>query len=522
METIETKDPLEGVAGDVAALLKDKEKLLRKKPFTRGGYIRRAQKKRDVSVGGYVTAQLSGLRRRIVTQDDFMSELDPYMHDVLFDENIPSICVKTVENGTYDIKFAKMAFPFQRIIMEKQTLHMACMPMKFTLSDQKPTESVQSDFVTFKHYWDLRNQDGMKVKMVATAKSYGEAGLLYYMDRHGHIKSRLISYEDGYVICSHNDNNGDRILEVVYYIDDDGEECIDCWDDTYFYRITDDGSGNPKIDREAHGFSENPLITKRTKVAWDNGQTEIECYERTANIDCVIDNKWGWGLLYVKGRIDPNGKKIAGNIVLNDTSVDPSKSDAKFLEPPSSKNINDKLEYRFKQIQIATGTTFILPSDIHTSSDTSGIAVQMTQSLDIQTAKNGIVEWQNVADKMVRLFKEGLAMELVNKDTNDPDYKPDAVTEFPKVKINASFDIWKPFSEAEYNQMICTMKNSGILSQRTSIEQNTISRPDEVERIQKETDEAFEKEIEQTERTKQLEAKYSTSNTGTSKSDTSK
>lgn len=508
METTEIKNPFEGVAEDVVNLLKDKDKLLRKKPFTRGGFVRKAQKKRDVPVGSTVSAQLSGIRRRVVTQDDFMAELDPYMHDVLFDENIPSICVRTAENGARDIKFAKMAFPFQRIIMEKQTLHLSCLPMKFTLSDQKPSDNMQSDFVRFKHYWDLRNQDGMKAKMVATAKSYGEAGLLFYMDRYGHIKSRLISYEDGYVICSHNDDNGDRILEVVYYLDEDGEECIDCWDDTYFFRITADNNGNPKIERQKHGFPEIPLITKRTDVAWNNGQTEIEGYERAANIDNVIDNKWGWGLLYVKGRIDPNAKKIAGNIVLNDTSVDPSKSDAKFLEPPAAKSINEKFEHRFKQIEIATGTTFILPSDIHTSSDTSGIAVKMTQSLDIQTAENGKVEWQNVADKMVRLFKWGLAMELVNKDKNDPDYKANAITEFAKMNINANFDIWTPYSESEYNQMLCTMKNSGILSQRTSIEMNTISRPDEVERIKKEEEETFEKQLEQEERTKQVEAKY--------------
>jgi len=513
METIETKDPLEGVAPDVVSLLKDKEKLLRKKPFTRGGTIRKRNKKKDVPVGGNVTAQLSGIRRKVVTQDDFMAELDPYMHDVLFDNNIPSICVKTAENGAYDIKFAKMAFPFQRIIMEKQTLHLSCLPMKFTLSDQKPTDKMQQNFVKFKHYWDLRNQDGMKVKMVATAKSYGEAGLLFYMDRYGQIKSRLISYEDGYVICSHNDDNGDRILETVYYCDEDGNEVIDCWDDTYFYRVTDDGSGNPHIEREVHGFPEIPLVTKRVPVAWNNGQTEIEAYERAANIDNVIDNKWGWGLLYVKGRIDPNAKKIAGNIVLNDVSVDPSKSDAKFLDPPAAKSINEKFEHRFKQIEIATGTTFILPTDIHTSSDTSGVAVKMTQSLDIQTAENGMVEWQNVADKMVRLFKYGLAMELVNKDKTDPDYTPDAITEFSKMNINANFDIWTPYSEVEYNTMLVTMKNGGILSQRTATEVNTISRPDEHERIEREKVEDMEKELIKTERTKQIEAKYSKNKT---------
>ena len=491
-------------SADVKALLTDREKLLRRKPFTRGGVIQQNLKKqKPVHLGSKVAARQSSIKKEVITQDEYMSELDPYMHSVLYDENIPSICVKTAENGVQEIKFVKAAQPFQQCIMEKQTLHMACLPMKFTLADKKPTETVQADFVTFKHYWDLRNQDGMKVKMVATAKSFGDAGLLYYIDRHGEVKSRLISYEDGYVICSHNDMNGDRMLEVVYYTSSDGDEVIDAWDDDNLYRIVYlNDSGDYSLQVESHPFGEIPLITKRTKVAWDAGQTLIESYERLDNIFKVLQNKFGWGLLWVKGRIDPKAKKIAGNIVLNDTSYE-GKGDAKFLEPPSPKNTIDTLDQIFAQIQIATGTTFILPKDIHTSSDTSGIAVQMTQSLDIQTAKNGIVEWQNVADKMVRLFKRGLAVELVNKGI-----KKDAITEFDKMNINAQFDIWQPFSETEYNNMLVSMKNGGILSQKTAVEVNTISRPDEVERIQHEQEELAQKELDKLEKTGAINAKY--------------
>jgi hypothetical protein len=270
----------------------------------------------------------------------------------------------------------------------------------------------------------------------------------------------------------------------------------------YRYELSEKGEWT--LSASPHGFSEIPLITKRTQVAWENVQSLCDSYETLYNIFQVLQKKWGWGMLYVKGRIDENARKIAGNIVLNDTSYD-GNGDAKFLEPPSPQNMIDTLESIFDNIQKGSGTTFILPKDIHTSSDTSGIAVQMTQSLDIQTARNGIVEWQNVADKMVRLFKEGLATELRDKGT-----QADAVPRFKNLNVNASFDIWQPYSDSEYNQMISTMVNSGILSKRTGIEQNTISRPDEVERCEKEDQETMEKELEKERRTKELEAKYST------------
>lgn len=476
----QTLKGLPGVADDVKALLADRNKLLQRKPFTRGAKLTSVDRGyKDAYLGSTVTARLPKVKANVISQDQYIAELDPYMHEVLFDDNIPAICVKLENGGQQDIKFMKTAIPFQQSLKEKQTLHLSCQPMKFTLSEKKPTKQQQADFVTFKHYWDLRNQDGMKVKMVDTAKSYGDAGLLYYWDRHDQIKSRLISYADGYVICSHNDQNGDRMLESIYYLSD-GLEVIDSYDDKNMYRYEQFPTGEYGLTVVPHGFSEIPLITKRTQVAWDNAQPLIESYEVLYNIFQVLQKRWGWGILYIKGKMVEKTQKIAGNIVLNDKSID-GKGDAKFLEPPSPQNMIETLGDIFDRIQIATGTTFILPKDIHTSSDTSGVAVQMTQSLDIQTAKNGIVEWQNVADKMVRLFKEGLAKELVRKGEGKT-----VITNFQNLNINASFDVWQPYSESEYNQMLCTMKNSGILSKKTAVEQNTISRPDEVERINEE------------------------------------
>lgn len=478
-----------GASPEVAALLADRERLLSRKPFTRGGKVRQPlSRPSSAGPGARVPAEAPRVAREVVSQDTFLAELDPDMHDVLHDDNIPSICVRTENGGVHEVRFVKAAQPFQRCIMEKQTLHMACLPMKFSLADKNPSPSAQEDFVTFKHFWDLRNQDGMKVKMVAAAKSYGDAGLLYYIDRRGEVKSRLLSYADGYVICSHGDENGDRLLEAVYYTGPDGVETADCWDDRNMYRVryTQDGQ---EVSAFPHPFGEIPLITKRTAVAWEGAQSLIESYERIDNIFKVLQNKFGWGLLYVKGKVDPKAKKLAGNIVLNDTGYD-GKGDAKFLEPPSPHNTIDTLDQIFAQIQIACGTTFVLPKDIHTGADTSGVAVQMTQGLDIQTAKNGIVDWQNVADKMVRLFKRGLAVELVSRPAGDPFAKTDAITEFDKLRINAHFDIWQPFSEMEYNQGLAVMKQAGILSRKTAVEANTVARPDELERIRREEEEA--------------------------------
>ena len=497
------------INAQVEALLQDPDALRMKKPFTRGAdRSYRPTVKEFSDLTEKVSAHLPKYREKIVTQEQFSRELSEYCHDVLFDENIPSFCVKLDDGNYYDVIHKKVSLPLQRIIMEKQVLHLTGNPMSFTMMETEPSETMRKNFIKFKQYWDLRNQDGMKKKFVTAQKSYGDAGLLYYHDNKGKIKSRVISFEGGYVLCPHNDKNGDRILESVYYIKD-GVEYIDSYDDRYMYRHTNDlQADNGEIgwrfhEPEEHGFDEIPLITKRGKVAWDAVQTAIDGYETLYNIFLVVQKRFGNGILYIKGKFRDQAQKIAGSIVLNDASVD-GNGDAKFLTPPTPQNMIDTLQQQLEAIQLGAKTTFVLPKDIKTGGDLSGLAVQLTRELDIVNAEQAVIDWQNVADKMARLFKQGLAKELVNNGEN-----PNAVTEYAELQINAKFKVWRPFNETEFNQMITTLSGAGVISKETAIEVNTISKPDEKQRIRKEGEEAERKALEQQEATLEMQNKYS-------------
>lgn len=496
-------------------LLKSPEKLKRKKPFTRGADRGSTPiYKSTVDISEKVDVHIPTYRRYVVTQEQFMRELDPLTHNVLFDENIPSICVKVKDGGYQDITFEKMAIPIQQLIKNKQVMHLTANKMQFTLIDTEPTDKQSNDFITFKQYWLKRNQDGMKTKMVDTQLSYGDAGLLYYFDYKGRIKSRILSYADGYVLCPHNDDNGDRILESVYYIKDD-VEYIDSYDDKYMYRWTNetvtssaDVSGWVWHEPIEHGFNEIPLISKRGDVAWNNVQNIINCYEELYNVFNAIQKRWGWGIFYVKGKFKDDGKKIAGSIVLNDKSLD-GKGDAKFLTPPTPQGTIDTLNLMLESIQLGSSTTFLLPKDIKTGGDIAGITIQLVQSIDIENALQKVIDWQNVADKMVRLFKFGLAKELVNKGENAT-----AITDFENLNISAQFKIWKPLNDYEYNQMITILTGAGVLSKESGIELNTLSKPDEKARVQKEEELKEQKEMERMQMQQQQAAASQTKKEG--------
>ena len=466
--------------------IKNPDLLLEKEPFTRGAdqYVRDVY---DTTVGtnGKVKVTLPTTRRRIVTQEQFMRELDPACHDCLFDLNIPSICVKVSDNDYREVKYERVAMPFQRIILNKQVQHLTGNPMEFTLMETDPTDEQMRQYQVLKQYWKRRNQDGMKRRFVEKQMSLGDAGLLYYMDYKGEIKSRLLSFDKGYVLCPHNDDNGDRVAEAVYY-HSKGRDYIDMYTDRMLYRFVngvDDTTGETtgwtvaKGYPKEHGFSEIPLVTKRGDVVWNDAQSIIESWEVLNNVFNAIQKRFGWGLLYIKGTFASKAQKIAGNVVLNDTSLD-GKGDAKFLTPPSPEGTIQTLEKLEKCIKLAGGATFILPEDVKLSGEIAGISIQLTQSLDIEKAEQNAIEYQNVADKMLRLFKEGLSKELVRKGIDKA-----AFTEYGKLNVGASFRIWTPYSKSEYNQMLIQLKGAGLISTKTGVEKNTESAPDEHARL---------------------------------------
>lgn len=509
----------ESVRQYIAELLADPDKLLATTPYYRRIDASGAQY--DVfgrtveSVGTKVKATLPSVKRVQVPIGALLREADPWSHSVLTDENIPSIYVKNSEGGYLKVEQKRLPLPYQQSIAKKQTLHLCNNPMSHVLLNTNPTEAQNKYFIRVKQAWDERNMDGKKTEAVYTQKNESFVGMLFYHDYNGKIKSRILRYSDGYNIITHKDQNGEHILECVYYCVDD-VEYIDCYDDTYMYRLTN--AGDIVTDAEGrvvnngwryetpveHGFSEIPLAVKRGKVAWDNVQDLIEVAERTYNTFIVIQNRYGYGMLYVKGKINPKAQKVNGSFILNDTSMDPN-ADAKMLTPPSPENMKETLDQLEEQIMKGAGTTFILPKDIKMSGDTSGVAVQLTQELDIETALQDVNEWQNFANKMMRLFKEGLARELVNSGEKGFE---NAITDFEKLNIRTKFVVWRPQSNEAYNQMLTTLHGAGGISNQTLIEKNTESCPDEMARVQKEKEAEIQEELDKQERTLQLTKKY--------------
>lgn len=99
-------------------LIDNPDELLQKKPFFRGvvDYSSLWNHTREVSINQTVRAELPKFKKKVISQQQFLEELDPQCHKVLFDQNVPSITMK-LDNGSYvEIEYQKMAVSYQKNI----------------------------------------------------------------------------------------------------------------------------------------------------------------------------------------------------------------------------------------------------------------------------------------------------------------------------------------------------------------------------------------------------------------------
>lgn len=456
---------------------KDIQEILMKEPFTRGGDSFFFSDGVSVAIGAKTQVADDVLTNNTISQARYMAEYDPAKHDIHRDTNVPSIVAK-VDNGSgmgyIELKYKRMALSYQKKIAEKQSLYLAAKPMALTLYNNKPNQETKDLFTSVKQDWISKNMDVRKYEAVYHQKCTGDSAMLFYFDSNGELQTKVYSYMNGYTIIPHTNSYGE-IDFVAFSYTQDTKKMLDCYDNTQMYRferVEGDEEWKLRLVR-SHGFNEVPVAYKRGEVAWENAQSIIEVLEIIYNIYTVIMKRHGWGLLYIRGVIDPNLQKTAGAVILNDPNPD-SNGTAEFKAPPTPEGMENLIKDLRKQIQWQTSTVFLHPEDIKLGSEPSGTAIKMLLNAALEKALLDCMEWDNVADKMCRLFLYGLGVEKGN------------LTSYNLLKVRASFEAWMPQSDTEIVSNIAQLRGAKVISVETASEYSPFAEPDEYERIKKE------------------------------------
>ena len=472
--------------------------LLTKKPFTRimpdGHYDH-----------GYVMNEMQemppvrdSLRRKIVTQEDFLRELDPAGHLINDKELFPDIWQQNEEDGRWYIQeIPRYAFSYQQIILTKHLTHLCGNDIQFELSDKNAGDEANETFNAFRNGWANKNMEVAWYKLVKSVKATGDGAFVGYLDE-GKFGWKVLSFLDGDKLYPHYDLRTGRLTTFARTYCNYSENgavtkrYIDVWDRKYYYRFVADGDPKNIFEKvkqavlkmfstdgykleckEPHGFDDIPVSYQRDDngPCWTFSEETIENYEIAFSNLAHSNHDFGLPIMYVKGEgseeITTKDMSYASKIMLL-----PSDGEIGFLNRQDASNAYkaelDKLEDSIYKQSFAVKTPELK------SGDTPGVSLKIMYSDAYEKAMTDAQEYDACVDKIISIFNWGYGIESENR------------LAFLNTSIRHYIEPYIHLNISELTQNLNTAVLGGFLSRQTASEKLPYSTPQEWARIQQE------------------------------------
>ena len=477
--------------------------LLVKKPFTR--VLPDGQYDHGILLDGMVETAptYDVLHRKIVTQEDFLRELDPAGHPINNRQLYPDILQKNEDDGLWYVQeIPRYAFAMQQIILIKHLTHLCGNDIQFELSDNKVTDEKRDVFIRFRNGWANKNMEIGWYQLAKSVKATGDGALVGFMDN-GKFGWKVLSFMNGDRLFPHYDLRTGRLTAFARtycnYAEDGtvSKRYVDVWDDTYYYRFVAEGDPNSIIGKvrqavakifsvngytleykEPHQFKRIPVAYKRDDngPCWVFSEESIENYEKAFSNLAHSNHDFGLPIMYVKGEgseeVTTKDMSYASKIMLL-----PSDGEIGFLNRQDASNAYkaelDKLEEMiYKQ-------SFAVKAPELKSGDTPGVALKILYSDAFEKAMNDAQEYDAVIDDMVDIFTWGYGIESEMR------------LQFMNTDIRHFIE---PYVHRNNTEMVTNLNMSVVgkfLSRQTASEKNPYATPNEWERICNEEHEAM-------------------------------
>ena len=187
----------------IAQTQKEIRELLTKKPFTRvlpdknGG---KREIRGDIPEESVVQDRL---HRYIVTQEDFLRELDPAGHLINDKSVYPDVWRKNDTDGLWYIEeIPRYSFSFQQIILIKHLTHLCGNDVQFELSDKKASDQSIKTFIEHRNGWANKNMEIAWYQLIKSVKATGDGAFVGYMDN-GKFGWKVLSFLNGDKLYPH-------------------------------------------------------------------------------------------------------------------------------------------------------------------------------------------------------------------------------------------------------------------------------------------------------------------------------
>lgn len=474
---------------------KQLRELLTKRPFTRvlpDGHYDHGYVMDEVSE---VPVTKDRIRRKIVTQEDFLRELDPAGHLINDKELFPDIWQQNEEDGRWYIQeIPRYAFSYQQIILVKHLTHLCGNDIQFEISDESVSDETRKVFTSFKNGWANKNMEVAWYQLAKSVKATGDGAFVGFMDN-GKFGWKVLSFLNGDRLYPHYDLRTGRLTTFARtycnYADDGSvtKKYIDVLDDTYYYRFVADGDPDTLLGRakqllfklfstegyelefmEAHGFDSIPVAYKRDDngPCWTFSEETIENYEIAFSNLAHSNHDFGLPIMYVKGEgseeITTHDMSYASKIM-----VLPSDGEIGFLNRQDASNAYkselDKLEDNIYRQSFAVKTPELK------SGDTPGVSLKIMYSDAYEKSMTDAQEYDGAVDKMIDIFTWGYGIESENR------------LAFLNTNIRHYIEPYIHLNITELTTNLNTAVIGGFLSRQTAAEKLPYGTPQEWERI---------------------------------------
>ena len=439
------------------------------------------------------------LRRKVVTQEDFMRELDPCGHLINDREYYHDLWRKNTEdNKWYLDEVPRYAFAFQQVILIKHLTHLCGNDIQFELADKRDDDNSRKVFNAFKRGWSNKNMEVAWYQLAKSVKATGDGAFVGYLDN-GKFGWKVLSFLNGDRLYPHYDLKTGRMnlfARAYSNYDENGrviKRYVDVWDDRYYYRYSAGGdfsrsivekfkaslksifniSGYSLEVQEEHGFDSIPVSYHRDDLGpcWTFAQETIDNYEMAFSRLAQNNHDFGLPIMYVKGE---GSEEVSTEDMSHASKVFflPSDGDMGFLQKQDASNAY-KIELDTLEKQIYTQSFTVKPPELK-SGDLPGVAIKLLYSPAVEKAMADANEYDEAVDKMVEIFTFGYGVESEMR------------LQFANVEIAHYIKPYVHQNETEQTNNLAMQVQNGFLSKQTASEKSTYATPQEWDRIIKE------------------------------------
>ena len=431
----------------------------------------------------------------IVTQEDFLRELDPNSH-AINDHTIYQNWVEHEDGKFYETQWERYAFAFQREILEDRLVRLTGNDIQFDLSDRTESQDAREMYYKFKSIWAEKSMERAWFELAKSVLSTGDGAFAGILSK-GKFYWKVFSFMKGDVLYPHYDRITGRLnvfARMYHDYDDNGSyrTYVDAWDDTYYYRFADflDGDEDKEVQtsfrigefnldgyymevKAAHNFNRIPIAYKRDDFGpcWSASQDTIEKYELAFSRLAQSNAAFGLPILSLSG----SGKSMK-ELAMGDMSyaakifLIPKDGEAKFLQRQDASGAYkaqlDELKRKIYE------QSHVVKAPELKSGDTPAAAIKLLYSDSYNKGMNETQEFDGCIDDMVEIFSRGAGIE----------YKCHIA--FQNLPITHWIIVFLPISENELTTILATGVQNGFCSKQTASEKFPYCTPQEWARIQ--------------------------------------